>query len=411
MFPLSHFVLVATLTALVAALPHPSFLSIPLRRRASLTTADGAFDLDKALSHLAFSESKISAGLRALGSESDTPTVQPTRRDTGSVPLTDASNVMWYGSISVGTPAVDFLVQWTSTLVLPIWFLPASDCGSTCSGHTLYNPNASSTAVDLGKTFVLSYGDGSSIPGEQYTDTCYHSRIYGTHPPATNQTLGAATQYSSSLQSSNFPADGLMGMAFESLSIYGANPVIQTLVNNNVISDPVFAFKLASSGSELRIGGINSALYSGSLTYTPVTQQGYWQISGDSISANGNVALSSFSAVVDTGTTLIIGDLDTVGQFYSSLNATDLGNGFYTLGCDSMPSISITIGGTAFPLSATTFNLGTYPTGSSQCVGAIAATGGLGIRQIPWSLETLSFGTFTQVFDMGQSRVGFADLA
>ncbi|KAI6103750.1 aspartic peptidase domain-containing protein [Pisolithus croceorrhizus] len=401
MFPLSHFVLVATLTALVAALPHPSFLSIPLRRRASLTAADGAFDLDKALSHLAFSESKISAGLRALGSESDTPTVQPTRRDTGSVPLTDASNVMWYGSISVGTPAVDFLVDFdtgSSDLVLP-----ASDCGSTCSGHTLYNPNASSTAVDLGKTFVLSYGDGSSIPGEQYTDTV---TIAGY--TATNQTLGAATQYSSSLQSSNFPADGLMGMAFESLSIYGANPVIQTLVNNNVISDPVFAFKLASSGSELRIGGINSALYSGSLTYTPVTQQGYWQISGDSISANGNVALSSFSAVVDTGTTLIIGDLDTVGQFYSSLNATDLGNGFYTLGCDSMPSISITIGGTAFPLSATTFNLGTYPTGSSQCVGAIAATGGLGNTMV---LGDTFLRNVYAVFDMGQSRVGFADLA
>lgn len=401
MSPLSHFVLVATLTALVAALPRPSFLSIPLKRRASLTTANGAFDLDKALSHLAFSESKISSGLRALGPRSDAPTVQPTRRDTGSVSLTDGSNVLWYGTISVGTPAVDFLVDFdtgSADLVLP-----SSDCGSTCSGHTLYNPGASSTSVDLGKNFVLSYGDGSSVPGEQYTDTV---SIAGY--TAVNQTLGAATQYSSSLESSNFPADGLMGMAFESLSVYGANPVIQTLIDNNVISDPVFAFKLASSGSELRIGGINSALYSGSLTYTPVTQQGFWQISGDAISANGNTALSSFSAVIDTGTTLIIGDLDTVGQFYSTLNATDLGNGFYTLGCDSMPSVSITIGGTAFPLSATTFNLGTYPTGSSQCVGAIAATGSLG--------NTLILGdTFLRnvyaVFDMGQSRVGFANLA
>ncbi|KAI6123157.1 aspartic peptidase domain-containing protein [Pisolithus croceorrhizus] len=350
---------------------------------------------------LSKSTRKISAGLRALGSESDTPTVQPIRRDTGSVPLTDGSNVRWYGSISVGTPAVDFLVDFdtgSADLVLP-----ASDCGSTCSGHTLYNPNASSTAVDLGKTFILSYGDGSSIPGEQYTDTV---TIAGYTAP--NQTLGAATQYSSSLQSSSFPADGLMGMAFESLSIYGANPVIQTLIANNVISDPVFAFKLASSGSELRIGGINSALYSGSLTYTPVTQQGFWQISGDSISANGNVALSSFSAVVDTGTTLIIGDLNTVGEFYSSLNATDLGNGFYTLGCDSMPSISISIGGTAFPLSSATFNLGTYPTGSSQCVGAIAATGSLGGTLILG--DTFLLNVYA-VFDVRQLRVGFATLA
>ncbi|KAI6046707.1 aspartic peptidase domain-containing protein [Pisolithus marmoratus] len=400
MYPLSHFILVATLIALVAAVPHPPYLSIPLRRRGSLTTVDGAFDLDRALAHLAFSESKISSGLRALGPKSDTPTVHPTRRDTGSVPLTDGGNVLWYGTISVGTPAVDFLVDFdTGSADLVI---PGSNCGSTCSGHTLYNPSASSTGVDLGETFMLSYGDGSTIQGEQFTDT-----VVVAGYTATNQTLGAATQYSSSLQSPNFPADGLMGMAFRSLSIYGADPVIQTLINNNVISDPVFAFKLASSSSELRIGGVNSALYSGSFTYTPVTQQGFWQINGDAISTNRNAIISPFTAIVDTGTTLILGDLDTVGPFYNSLNATDLGNGFYTMGCDSMPSVSIIIGGKAFSLSPTTFNLGTYPAGSSQCVGAIASTGSLGSIMILG--DTFLQNVYT-VCDMGQSRVGFADL-
>jgi cathepsin D len=50
-------------------------------------------------------------------------------------------------------------------------FLPASTCGTTCSGHTKYNPSSSSTAVALGKSFTLSYGDGSSVSGKQYTDT------------------------------------------------------------------------------------------------------------------------------------------------------------------------------------------------------------------------------------------------
>jgi Eukaryotic aspartyl protease len=43
-------------------------------------------------------------------------------------------------------------------------------CGSTCSGHTAYNPNASRTANDPRKTFSLAYGDGSIVNGEQYTD-------------------------------------------------------------------------------------------------------------------------------------------------------------------------------------------------------------------------------------------------
>ena len=49
-------------------------------------------------------------------------------------------------------------------------FLPGSDCDSTCDGHTLYNPSASSTSSDFGQTFQLQYGDGSTVGGEQYTD-------------------------------------------------------------------------------------------------------------------------------------------------------------------------------------------------------------------------------------------------
>lgn len=64
-----------------------------------------------------------------------------------------------------------------------------------------------------------------------------------------------------------------MGMSFEALSEYNANPVIQSLVAEKAIMEAVFAFKLASSGSELRIGGANSALYTGALTYAPVTYQ------------------------------------------------------------------------------------------------------------------------------------------
>jgi len=87
------------------------------------------------------------------------------------------------------------------------------------------------------------------------------------------QTLGVASLYSYELSSENFGADGLMGMAFESISRFGADSVFQTLISQGAVPEPVFAFKLASSGSELRIGGVNSALYKDPFTYTPVTQQ------------------------------------------------------------------------------------------------------------------------------------------
>ena len=70
----------------------------------------------------------------------------------------------------------------------------------------------------MGSSFSLSYGDGSTVSGEQYTDTVTIGGL-----TATSQTLGAASQYSQGFESSEFPADGLMGMAFESISDYNAS--------------------------------------------------------------------------------------------------------------------------------------------------------------------------------------------
>jgi len=93
------------------------------------------------------------------------------------------------------------------------------------------------------------------------------------HTKATTQTLGGATNYSSGFEKSNFPADGLMGMAFESLSAFNAPPVFQTLISEGVLTSPVFGFKLATSGSELFLGGTNSALFNGDFTWVPLTDE------------------------------------------------------------------------------------------------------------------------------------------
>lgn len=62
-----------------------------------------------------------------------------------------------------------------------------------------------------------------------------------------------------------------MGMAYQTLSAYNAPPVFQTMIAQNQVKNPVFSFKLATSGSELLLGGTNSDLYTGSFTYARVT--------------------------------------------------------------------------------------------------------------------------------------------
>ncbi|KAG0044268.1 hypothetical protein BGZ89_006125, partial [Linnemannia elongata] len=79
-------------------------------------------------------------------------------------------------------------------------------------GHTLYDPSSSSAARDLGRTFELIRDEGAKDSGEQFTDTVSIGGL-----TAAKQTIGVATQYSSGLESNQFPADGILGMAFESI--------------------------------------------------------------------------------------------------------------------------------------------------------------------------------------------------
>ena len=48
-------------------------------------------------------------------------------------------------------------------------FMPSSSCDSSCSGHKLYDPNANSTACNLSKTSSLTFQDGSTVGGDQFT--------------------------------------------------------------------------------------------------------------------------------------------------------------------------------------------------------------------------------------------------
>jgi len=64
-----------------------------------------------------------------------------------------------------------------------------------------------------------------------------------------------------------------MGMAFQSISEFNAPPVFQTLVSEGKASSSSFGFKLASSGSELFLGGVDNSLVSGPFTFIDVTQE------------------------------------------------------------------------------------------------------------------------------------------
>jgi len=264
-----------------------------------------------------------------------------------------------------------------------------------------------------------------------------------TYYQAQGQTIGAAKQYSTGFSKSDFPADGLMGMGFKSISNYHASPVFQTLF--------VFAFKLAESGAELFIGGVNKSLYKSSFTYVPVTQevspwpvflvslflivgimQGYWQVTMDSVNVAGQTVLNTGSAIIDTGTTLIVGDASGVAKVYRNIPgsknaASTVGPGFYTckwissvfcyifyfplatVPCSAIPSVSLTFGGGTFPISPATFNLGRVGA-TSDCVGGLISSS-VADSAGGWIIGDVFLQNVYTAFDVGNAKVGFAPLA
>ena len=71
----------------------------------------------------------------------------------------------------------------------------------------------------------------------------------------------------------------------------------------------MFSVKLSSTSgeSELYIGGTNTALYvENTLTYTAVTNEGYWEVNLQSVSRNGATVGSNTASVIDTGTSIIV---------------------------------------------------------------------------------------------------------
>lgn len=98
----------------------------------------------------------------------DTGTNVTRRAVDGHEPLKDEDDgSLWQGSLTIGTPAKTFTVQFdTGSSDL---FIPGPSCPS-CRGHAVYNPSSSSTSVDVHKPFNLAFGSGA-VRGEQYIDT------------------------------------------------------------------------------------------------------------------------------------------------------------------------------------------------------------------------------------------------
>ena len=105
---------------------------------------------------------------------------------------------------------------------------------------------------------------------------------------ATNQYFSPVTNLTASLAGE--AADGIMGLAYQSISNIHQSPFINTAKAQGAIKTATFGMKLAKKNSELYIGGTDASLYSSPIEWHPVSSKtGYWQIGGGKLVIGNNV--------------------------------------------------------------------------------------------------------------------------
>ena len=142
----------------------------------------------------------------------------------------------------------------------------------------------SSTGTRTDKEFIIHYGDGSSVSGPVWQEAVQVAGI-----SVKDQYFAAVHILSDSFAPE--ADDGIMGLAYQSLSSIHEPPFVNSAKEQGSIKDSVFGFKMAKSGSELYIGGTDTSLYTGDLEYHDIVgSTGYWQIGGGALFIGSTVS-------------------------------------------------------------------------------------------------------------------------
>ncbi|KAG9077974.1 Type I transmembrane sorting receptor [Ceratobasidium sp. UAMH 11750] len=414
MLPSVAFVSIAAGIASAVPVTNPlQAISIPLHKRfdlgSSLASEDGVIRPDALAHHRDKVESKYLGGNGAYKTHTGANLFaslgsRPVKRQ--KVPLNDHQSALWTGEVFIGTPGQKFRIIF-DTGSADLW-VPSFSCqGPGCKDKARYTPSSSSSAARIvsEKEFSISYGDGSTVSGPIYLDTVSAGGL-----SATRQIFSAVTNESSIFAQD--PSDGIMGLGFSSISYMGAPTFFENLVSQKVVNSAVFSMYLASNGSELYLGGTNSALYTGDITYSALTSKTYWLTNGES-SVNGKVAYKG-GMIIDSGTTLMVGEANSVKAWWQTVQGakpctTCGGEGYYTFPCSSPPKVAFSFGGASYDLKSDFFNIGSADPSGQACVGALA--GSSGVPENVWVVGDVFMRNVYTVFDQGNARVGFAKLA
>ncbi|KAI3357381.1 hypothetical protein L3Q82_015819, partial [Scortum barcoo] len=318
---------------------------------------------------------------------------------SGTESMTNDADLSYYGVISIGTPPQSFSVIF-DTGSSNLW-VPSVYCSSqACENHRRFNPQQSSTFTWGSQSLSIQYGTGS-MTGYLASDVVEVGGI-----TVNNQVFGLSETEAAFM--ANMVADGILGLAFQSIASDNVVPVFNNMVSQGLVSQPQFSVYLSSNseqGSEVVFGGVDSSHYTGQITWIPLSSATYWQINMDSVTINGQTVACSggCQAIIDTGTSLIVGPTSDINNLNSWVGASTNQYGEAIVNCQniqSMPDVTFTLNGNAFTVSASAYV-------SQSSYGCSTGFGQGGSQQL-WILGDVFIREYYAIFDSQAQYIGLA---
>jgi hypothetical protein len=139
------------------------------------------------------------------------------------------------------------------------------------------------------------------VTGTLYSDVVTYGGLSATH------VIGSASGTAALI-----PSDGIIGFSKQEAqfpiqypNLTNTAPFIDTLCDQNVVSECRFGLALTGSGSgTLILGELDSSLYTGDLSVAPIIQQ--WALTGD-LALEGKIIAKNILIELDSGTATVIG--------------------------------------------------------------------------------------------------------
>ena len=272
------------------------------------------------------------------------------------IPMIDKMNTQYFIEVALGSEGTKFKVV-PDTGSSNLWVY-SSECWSlACLSHDKYNHKKSSTYVEDGQSFDITYGSGS-VSGFVSQDTCTLGDYTATMSFGEIKKVDGKTFLVSKM-------DGILGLAFGNISV-DKLPVFMDAVD---IEDRSFAMYLKNLPDEsyMTLPGIDESLGLEKVGTHNVIEETYWNLHIEKMSGpNGDVDTTGYKAAIDSGTSLIIGPKAIMDPLVEGITVNADCSGL-----DQLQNITFTFDGTDYVLTPDDYVVKAEALGQTQCVMGI----------------------------------------